>query len=173
MNTILANLVIAYGFLRHSGVPTGCCHACEFCCLQECQDKYTGSVTAEGAGYGSGGPETLPEAVAKAGLLQKDNVTVAKLFEKCLDKKAGCPKDAKKWDPKRKSATVECLKEAVADKSLVQKDHDENDEHLQSCPDHGVDICKSRKPVQYFESGMTLEQCTESCLMTECGCAFD
>ena len=156
---------------------------CEFCCLQECSDKYVGSVTsASAAGYSAGGPKTLPEAVAKAGLVQKDKVVSSKAFEQCLDRKAGCPKDAKKWDSKRKSVTHACLKEvlaAITTRTSLRKfwliqatksDPGNPDEHLQGCPDHGVDLCKSRKPAEYFEAGMTLEQCTDACLTTECGC---
>jgi hypothetical protein len=145
--------------------------------MQECATKYAGSVTTEAtAGYSAGGPETLPEALAKApvGLVQKDEVAASKMFEQCLDKKAGCQKDVKKWDQKRKSATVECLKEVVESKAFIQSaksDPSANpDEHLQGCPDHGVEYCQQRKPANYFEAGMTLEQCTETCLMAECGC---
>jgi len=77
-----------------------------------------------------------------------------------------------KCDPKRKSVTEACLKEVVAAKSFIQAPEDEN-EHLQGCPDHGVEYCQARKPANYFEAGMTLEQCTEACLLNECGCPFE
>ena len=34
------------------------------------------------------------------------------------------------------------------------------DEHLQACPDHGVEYCQARKPAEVFETGMTLEEFT-------------
>jgi len=182
----MANLLLAFGFLRHSEVPTGCCHACEFCCMQECATKYAGTVTTEeeDSSYGAGGPQTLPEAVMASKLpffLQKvnkmDKVAASKSFETCLAQRAGCPKDSKKWDSKRKSVTVSCLKDVAAGKSFVQTSvraaPEDPDEHLQGCPDHGITYCKARKPAEVFETGMTLEECTEACLLTECGCPFE
>jgi len=183
MKAVIANLIIAFGFLRKE-VPTGCCHACEFCCMQECATKYAGTVTTEeeDSSYGAGGPETLPEALAKVPpkfflqVSKMDKVAVSKSFERCLAQKAGCPKDPKKWDPKRKSVTVSCLKDVVAGKSFAQVGKEDPmedpDEHLQACPDHGVEYCQARKPAEVFETGMTLEECTEMCIMTECGCPF-
>jgi len=184
MKVVIANLVLAFGFLRAREVPEGCCHACEFCCMQECATKYEGTVTTEeeDSSYGAGGPETLPEALAKVppSLLQEskmDKAATTNAFGRCLAQKAGCPKKGteKKWDPKRKSVTVSCLQDVVAGKSFVQvgKEAPEDpDEHLQGCVDHGVEYCHARKPAEVFETGMTLEECAEACLMTECGCPF-
>ena len=182
MKVVIANLLLAFGFLRAKSVPEGCCHACEFCCMQECATKYAGTVTTEeeDSSYGAGGPETLPEALAKVppGFVQvakMDKAAATKSFALCLAQKAGCPKDAKKWDPKRKAVTVACLKEVAAGKSFAQVGkevpEDEN-EHLQGCVDHGVEYCHARKPAEVFETGMTLEECTEECLLTSCGCPF-
>jgi len=186
MKVVIANLLLAFGFLRAKSVPEGCCHACEFCCMQECATKYAGTVTTEEEETGYGGPETLPEALAKVPpsgkLLQvskMDKATFAN-FGRCLAQKAGCPKKGaeKKWDPKRKSVTVSCMKDAMAGKSFAQVGKEDPgsgedpNEHLQGCVDHGVEYCHARKPAEVFETGMTLEECTEACLMTECGCPF-
>jgi len=182
MKVVIANLLLAFGFLRAKEVPVGCCHACEFCCMQECATKYAGTVTTEEEETGYGGPETLPEALAKVppGFLQlskMDKVQATKAFGNCLAQKAGCPKkgNEKKWDPKRKQVTVACIKDVVAGKSFAQVGKeaptDEN-EHLQGCVDHGVEYCHARKPAEVFETGMTLEECAEACLKTECGCPF-
>ena len=188
MKVVIANLLLAFGFLRHSTAPVGCCHACEFCCMQECATKYAGTVTTEeeDSSYGAGGPETLPEALAKVppSLLQMDKAdkaaAIKNAFGRCLAQKAGCPKKGteKKWDPKRKSVTVSCLKDVVSGKSFAQVGKEDPgsgedpNEHLQGCLDHGIEYCHARKPAEVFETGMTLEECTEACLMTECGCPF-
>merc|ERR1719380_529128 len=183
MKVVIANLLLAFGFLRHSTAPVGCCHACEFCCMQECATKYAGTVTTEEEDtYSAGGPETLPEALAKVPptmflqLQKMDKAQATKSFAMCLAQKAGCPKDEKKWDPKRKSVTVSCLKDVVAGKSFAQVGKEDPmedpDEPLQACPDHGVEYCQARKPAEVFETGMTLEECTEMCIMTACGCPF-
>ena len=182
----MANLLLAFGFLRHSSAPVGCCHACEFCCMQECATKYADTVTTEEeAGYGAGGPETLSEALAKVPPTffqgsKMDKAAAIKSFAMCLAQKAGCPKKGseKKWDPKRKSVTVSCLQDVAKGKSFAQVSKEDPgsgedpNEHLQGCLDHGVDYCHARKPVEVFETGLTLEECTEACLMTECGCPF-
>jgi len=184
MKTVIANLILAFGFLRRE-VPVGCCHACEFCCMQECATKYAGTVTTEEEDtYSAGGPETLPEALAKVPptmflqLQKMDKAQATKSFAMCLAQKAGCPKDEKKWDPKRKSVTVSCLKDVVSGKSFAQVGKEDPgsgedpNEHLQGCLDHGIEYCHARKPAEVFETGMTLEECTEECLMTSCGCPF-
>merc|ERR1719238_435736 len=132
--------------------------------------KYEGTVTTEeeDSSYGAGGPETLPEALAKVppGFLQEskmDKAAATKSFLACLSQKAGCPKKGteKKWDPKRKSVTVSCLQDVVAGKSFVQVGTEAPDEHLQGCVDHGVEYCHARKPAEVFETGMTLEESTK------------
>ena len=53
---------------------------------------------------------------------------------------------------------IECNADEVG-KSDPGSGEDPN-EHLQGCPDHGVEYCQARKPAEVFETGMTLEEFT-------------
>merc|ERR1719265_201550 len=104
---MIANLVLAYGFLRHAQVPEGCCHTCEWCCMTECHEKYAATITAE------------PEA-----LVQSKKFTAPDALMACLDTKV--PKEdgkCAKWTPARAAATRACAKAAMqSPSSLIQQD---------------------------------------------------
>lgn len=105
---MLANLVLAYGFLRAKQVPEGCCHTCEWCCMTECHEKYAATITSESLVQKSSAPDALMACL-----------------DKKVPKKGGkCAKNT--WSPKRVMATKACAKAALF--SLIQEDPVPGDE---------------------------------------------
>merc|ERR1719453_84059 len=139
--------------------------------MTECHEKYAATITTE--------PEELLQS-------NKQKFTAPDSLMACLEakvpkEKGGKCQKNKNWSPQRAKATRGCAKKAL--QSFVQEDprsvaSSANEDfdpmadphHIKhGCPDT-LDYCEQRKPVEVFETGMTLMECTEICLKESCGC---
>jgi len=110
---------------------------------QALEEKHQAEVSAE--------PEALLQTTgSKAGV-----------FRSCLKEKASCGL----WTEQRKKETLACLTESIVKPAAAPPSFVQTGE----CPDT-VDLCQKRVPIGAMESGLTMEQCAETCMSEFCGC---